>query len=218
MFDEVSPTYDFANRVMSAGIDVLWRRRVARESGLKGGEELLDLCTGTGDVIFEFARRDPGLKGIGFDLSAKMLELARAKNRWPGIRFQKGNVLKLPWKTKRFSAVTMAYGLRSITDQVKCFKEQKRVLKKGGRVLCLELSRPANPLVRLAYWPVLNIYLPVVGRLISGHATGYQYLKDTIQGFYEPGTILGFMDKAGLKNTRAIPLTFGTATLYVGEA
>ena len=218
MFDEVASTYDLANRVMSAGVDVLWRKRMVKESGMSGESRLLDLCTGTGDVLFEFAKRCPGIHGHGFDLSSKMLELAKKKNRWPNLKFTKGNVLELPFEDQQYDAVTMAYGLRSITDQVRCFEEQKRVLKPGGRVLCQELSRPSSPIVRALYAPVLNIYVPVVGKLISGHATGYEYLKETIRGFYEPQVILGFMEAAGLKHCRAIPMTFGLATLYIGEA
>jgi demethylmenaquinone methyltransferase/2-methoxy-6-polyprenyl-1,4-benzoquinol methylase len=111
----------------------------------------------------------------------------------------------------------MSYGLRSITDVPLCFREQARVLKKGGRALCLELSRPRAWWARALYWPILNLYLPLIGRLISGHNSGYTYLRDTIKGFFSPEEITGFMQQAGLVNCRRVELMFGVATIYIGD-
>jgi demethylmenaquinone methyltransferase/2-methoxy-6-polyprenyl-1,4-benzoquinol methylase len=217
MFDQVSPTYDAVNRLMSGGLDVLWRRRIVRESGLKGGAEILDECTGTGDVLFEFAKVLPDCRGVGYDFSAKMLEQAALKSKNPNFKFIKGSVLELPFENGRFDAVTMSYGLRSITDIPLCFREQARVLKSGGRALCLELSRPEALWSRALYWPILNLYLPLVGRLVSGHNSGYTYLRDTIKGFFPPQQISAFMAAAGLVNCRRVPLMFGVATIYIGD-
>ena len=217
MFDQVSPTYDMVNRLMSGGLDIIWRRRIIRESGLDAHGELLDLCTGTGDVLFEFGARVPGCRGVGLDFSEKMLEIASRKNRFPQFSFVRGSALDLPFEAGRFYAVTMSYGLRSIVDVPLCFKEQARILKKGGRALCLELSRPRALLARAIYWPILNLYLPLVGRLISGHNSGYRYLRDTIKGFYTPEEISAFMQQAGFINCRRVELMFGIATLYIGD-
>ena len=111
----------------------------------------------------------------------------------------------------------MAWVLRSITDPARCFAQMARVAKPGAKVLCLELTRPTAPLSRLAYWPVLNLYVPVMGTLLSGHKDGYKYLRDSIKSFYQPGDVLQFMTQGGLRNVRAIPLTLGAATLFVGE-
>ncbi len=93
-----------------------------------------------------------------------------------------------------------------------------RVARPGAKVLCLELTRPSGLVVeRLIYWPLLNIYVPVVGTMLSGHKDGYKYLRDSIKSFYQPADVLGFMQKAGLREVRAIPLTLGVATLFVGE-
>jgi demethylmenaquinone methyltransferase/2-methoxy-6-polyprenyl-1,4-benzoquinol methylase len=217
MFDQVSPTYDVVNRLMSGGLDILWRRRIIAESGVKDAGEILDECSGTGDVLFEFGKRFPALRGVGYDFSAKMLEVAKAKNKNPGFSFVKGSVLQLPFEDGRFDAVTMSYGLRSITDIPLCFQEQARVLKKGGRALCLELSRPKALLARAIYWPVLNLYLPLIGRLVSGHNSGYTYLSSTIKGFFPPEQITQFMQDAGLSNCRRVSLMFGVATIYIGD-
>jgi demethylmenaquinone methyltransferase/2-methoxy-6-polyprenyl-1,4-benzoquinol methylase len=217
MFDQVSPTYDVVNRLMSGGLDVLWRRRIIAESGLPPAGEVLDECCGTGDVLFEFAKKFPAMRGVGYDFSAKMLEVAQAKNKNPQLSFIKGSVLALPFEDARFDAVTMSYGLRSITDIPLCFREQARVLKPGGRALCLELSRPQALLARAAYWPILNLYLPLVGRLVSGHNSGYTYLRNTIKGFFPPEEITAFMREAGFVNCRRVSLMFGVATIYIGD-
>jgi demethylmenaquinone methyltransferase/2-methoxy-6-polyprenyl-1,4-benzoquinol methylase len=215
MFDEISPTYDLANRLMSFGVDRLWRRRLVREAAVPAGGSVLDLCCGTGDVLFEFGRRLPGVKGVGLDFSEQMLVRARAKDK-AGFTWVRGSALELPFEPGGFDACSMAYGLRSITDPVRSFREMARVLKPGGRALCLELTRPRNALAKLCYWPVLNVYVPVLGGLLSGNKEGYRYLRDSIRQFYEPGTVLGFMRDAGLGDVRAIPLTLGSATLFVG--
>ena len=217
MFDQVSPTYDIVNRLMSGGLDILWRRRIIRESGLNAQGELLDLCTGTGDVLFEFGKRVPGCRGVGLDFSAGMLEIAAKKNTYPEFKFVRGSALELPFEAGRFDAVTMSYGLRSIVEVPRCFKEQARVLKSGGRALCLELSRPRAWWARAIYWPILNLYLPLVGRMVSGHNSGYRYLRDTIKGFYTPEEISAFMQQAGFVNCRRVELMFGIATLYIGD-
>ncbi len=217
MFDAISPTYDFANKLMSFGLDKHWRRRLVREAALPQQGAVLDLCTGTGDILLEFKAARPDTQGTGLDFSEGMLAQARLKDIKQNLTWVAGSAIHLPFGAEAFDAVSMAYGLRSITDVPLCFREQARILKPGGRALCLELSRPQGLLQKAAYWPVLNIYLPLVGRLVSGHRDGYAYLRDTIKGFYKPGQVLEFMSQAGLKNVRALPLTLGAATLYVGE-
>ena len=216
MFDDVSNTYDLANRLMSFGLDTLWRKRLVRESGVKSGAPILDVGCGTGDLLLDFAKRVPDLKGVGVDFSAGMLEVAKKKDKH-GFEWCQGSALDLPFEADRFDSVSMAWVLRSITDPTRCFSEMARVAKPGGKVLCLELTRPTALLAHLIYWPLLNIYVPVVGTLLSGHKDGYKYLRDSIKSFYQPSDVLGFMQKAGLRNVRAIPLTFGVATLFVGD-
>lgn len=216
MFDQVSGSYDLANRLMSFGLDKGWRKRLVRESGVGAGASVLDVGCGTGDLLIDFATRVPGLKGQGLDFSAGMLEQARKKDRF-GMQWQQGSALELPFQADQYDAVSMAWVLRSITDPARCFSEMARVAKPGAKVLCLELTRPTAPLSRLAYWPVLNVYVPVMGTLLSGHKDGYKYLRDSIKSFYRPEDVLGFMRQGGLRNVRAIGLTLGAATLFVGE-
>jgi demethylmenaquinone methyltransferase/2-methoxy-6-polyprenyl-1,4-benzoquinol methylase len=217
MFSGISPSYDRLNRLLSLRFDVSWRRRLVAESGLGPGGRVLDVCTGTGDLLFEFGRRVPGCQGEGLDFSEGMLEVARQKDASRGFRFIQGDALKMPFAPQRFDAVCMAFGLRNVVDLVKAFREMARVTRPGGKVLALELTRPQGLLLKALYLPYLHFYLPLVGRLVSGDAQAYRYLRDSIQGFFEPAQVLGFMAKGGLPKSRAIPLSGGLATLYVGE-
>ncbi len=216
MFDGISGSYDLANRMMSFGLDKGWRKRLVRESGVQAGAAVLDVGCGTGDLLLDFAQRVPALKGTGLDFSAGMLEQARKKDSY-GLQWRQGSALDLPFADNSFDAVSMAWVLRSITDPTRCFAQMARVAKPGAKVLCLELTRPTAPLSRLLYWPVLNIYVPVMGTLLSGHRDGYKYLRDSIKSFYQPEDILRFMRQGGLSNVQALPLTLGEATLFVGE-
>lgn len=214
MFNAVAPSYDLANRLMSFGLDKGWRKRLVRASGVAAGAQVLDVGCGTGDLLMDFAKRIPLLGGEGLDFSAGMLE--QAKRKAPDLRWTQGSALALPQGEGSFDVVASAWVLRSITDPQKYFSEMARVAKPGAKVLVLELTRPRHPWQRLLYWPVLNVYVPVMGTLLSGHSDGYKYLRDTIKGFYDDAAVLEFMRQAGLTDVRAEALTLGAATLYVG--
>jgi len=216
LFDAVAPTYDLANRLMSFGLDKGWRRRLVRESGVGAGAKVLDVGCGTGDLLMDFARRLGGVQGEGLDFSAGMLARAKAKDRW-GLRWTEGSALKLPYPDAAFDAVASAWVLRSITDPGLFFSEMARVARPGAKVLVLELTRPQRAWQRALYAPVLNLYVPVLGRLLSGHNDGYRYLSETIKGFWAPSKVLEVMEASGLARARAIPLTLGAATLFIGE-
>ena len=218
MFTRVAPGYDLLNRLLSLRIDTLWRARLVRESGLAPGGRLLDLCTGTGDVLLDFHRRIPGVTGVGLDFSSGMLALARPKLKGLPFELVQGDALKAPFKAASFDACSMAFGLRNLTDVPKGLAEMRRLLKPGGRVLVLELTRPRNPLVKLAYWPYLHLWLPLMGRLLSPDGSAYRYLRDTIERFHSPEQVLAMMADAGLAQARALPLMGGLATLFIAEA
>jgi demethylmenaquinone methyltransferase/2-methoxy-6-polyprenyl-1,4-benzoquinol methylase len=216
MFDAVAPSYDLANRLMSFGLDKGWRKALVKRSGVAAGGRVLDVGCGTGDLLLDFARRVPGgIRGEGLDFSAGMLAVARRKDRH-GFQWAQGSALALPQADGQFDAVASAWVLRSITDPQLFFREMARVAKPGAKVLVLELTQPRQAWQRLLYWPVLNLYVPFMGRLLSGHNDGYRYLRDTIKGFYKDEQVLAFMAAAGLKGVKAMPLTLGAATLFEG--
>ena len=216
MSDAVAPSYDLDNRLMSFGLDKGWRRRLVRESGAGSDSAVLDVGCGTGRLLMDFARGGRLGRGEGVDLSGGMLAVARRDDRW-NLGWSQGSALQLPQADAQFDAVVSAWVLRSITDPGLFFREMARVAKPGGRVLVLELTRPRSAWLRAVYWPFLNLYVPVMGRLVSGHKDGYRYLRDTINGFYGPELVLDHMRKAGLTGARAVPLTLGVATLFIAE-
>jgi demethylmenaquinone methyltransferase/2-methoxy-6-polyprenyl-1,4-benzoquinol methylase len=216
MFTGISPTYDRLNRLLSMRLDVGWRKKLVALSGIKSGEKVLDVCTGTGDVLLEFQRRVPGCGGVGLDFSEGMLVVAREKPFGPGFNLKQGDALKLPFKKASFETSCMAFGLRNVVDVTRAFREMARVVRPGRKILALELTRPSNPLLRALYLPYLHFYLPLMGKLVSGNREAYRYLRDTIERFFTPAEVLGFMAQAGLKECQAVRLSGGIATLYVG--
>jgi len=218
MFTRIAPGYDLLNRLLSLRIDTLWRARLAAESGLKPGGRVLDLCTGTGDVLLDLHRRIPGVTGVGLDFSAGMLALAGPKLKGLPFELVQGDALATKLRPASFDACSMAFGLRNLVDVPRGIAEMRRVLKPGGRMLVLELTRPRSLPVKLLYWPYLHLWLPLVGRMISPDGSAYRYLRDTIEVFYEPAQIVEMMARAGFANAHALPLFGGLATLFIGDA
>ena len=220
MFDSIAGTYDLLNTVLSLNIDALWRRKTVKLAQVPGDGKVLDLCTGTGKLAFDFARYSPAGEITGIDFSPVMIQkaqetLLRFQSK-AGIQFQEGNALELPFEGDRFDAVSCAFGLRNLVDMDLYHREVYRVTKPGGKTLSLELTRPRNPLVKLIYVPYLKIYLPLMGRVVSRNPLAYDYLAKTISEFASPPEILESMRKAGWRKVRAIPFTGGIATLFYG--
>jgi demethylmenaquinone methyltransferase/2-methoxy-6-polyprenyl-1,4-benzoquinol methylase len=217
MFDRIAPRYDVLNRVLSAGIDMRWRRRLVRAVG---GTRGLDVCSGTGDVLVEYLRRDPRRTGIGVDMSAGMLALGAAKLRRLGLdvrgRMLAGDAEELPVAGARFDAVTVAFGIRNVGDPAAALREMHRVLRPGGRAAVLEFSLPQGTLGG-AYRLYFNRVLPRIGTWISGDAAAYAYLPASVASFARPEQFGALMTGAGFAAVRWEPLTGGIAHLYIGE-
>lgn len=217
MFDRIAPRYDLLNRVLSAGIDVRWRRRCI---AAVGGRRLLDVCTGTGDLLIEFLRQDPRRMGVGVDLSIEMLALGTLKLRGKSLdgrgRMLAGDAEELPVAGARFDAVTVAFGIRNVGDPLAALREMARVLLPGGRAAVLEFSTPRGAL-GAAYRLYSAHVLPRIGGWISGDSGAYAYLPDSIARFPAPPEFGALMTKAGFERVRWQPLTGGIAHLYIGE-
>ena len=220
MFSAISPRYDLLNRLLSAGLDQGWRRRVVALSGVQAGGRALDLCAGTGDLAVMLAAR-VGTDGeaVGLDFCEDMLVHARRKypvSTWPQLRFTCGDAIELPFEGDIFDTVTMAFGLRNLADPSRGFREMRRVVRPGGTVVVLELTRPGG-LLRLLYYPYLFIVLPLLGGLVSGRFNAYRYLARSIAEFLPPERVLEQMREAGLVQGRAIRLLGGIATIFCCE-
>ena len=190
-------------------------------AGVKPGESILDVCTGTGDIALQFAQSD-GVGGIvGIDLSEEMLHIARRKTKSHGfgekIKLLKGDVLNLPFDDDSFDIVSIGFGLRNLTDHKKGISEMVRILKNGGRVVILEFSPPRGVLFGAAYRLYLNLIIPAVGGIISGSASAYRHLSTSIANFIEPEEITELMEAGGLKKLYSKRLTGGIAYIHRGE-
>ena len=218
MFDRIAPRYDLLNRVLSAGIDVRWRRRCIDEA--RGAMRVLDVCSGTGDLLIEFLRRDPARSGLGIDLSSGMLTRGGAKLRRHGLaergKMAAGDAERLPVASGSVDAVTVAFGIRNVGDPRAALREMHRVLRPGGRALILEFSMPQGALGG-AYRLYFTHVLPRIGGWVSGDAGAYAYLPASVARFARPADFGALMGEGGFARVAWHPLTGGIAHLYIGE-
>jgi|SRR5262245_9002874 len=221
MFDGIAPKYDLLNHLLSLNVDRAWRKRVTRMVPLTTGP-LLDLCTGTGDLAFEYDRAAAGgVRIIGADFSGAMLARAVAKSRKrdsdPRVGFVQADAQRLPFADGTFEVVTIAFGLRNVTDTDRGLSEMVRVTRSGGRVAVLEFSRPRHWLFGRAYRAYFRYLLPTVGQLFSRSGEkAYAYLPASVMEFPDGEALAERMRSAGLREVAYTPFTLGIATLYVG--
>lgn len=222
MFDRIAHRYDLLNRLLSLGQDVVWRRRVARHLPEYSGQHILDLATGTGDLIISiFEKSDRVKSGVGIDMAERMLEFGRPKlvkrNLDALITLQKGDATAIPFSDACFDAVTIAFGIRNVNDVRKGLQEMWRILKPGGRAIILEFSLPENRLVRRVYLFYFRNILPRIGGMISGDSYAYRYLNETVESFPYGAEFCRLMEESGFVKVQMTPLTFGIATIYQGD-
>jgi demethylmenaquinone methyltransferase/2-methoxy-6-polyprenyl-1,4-benzoquinol methylase len=218
MFDRIAPRYDLLNRVLSAGIDVRWRRRCIDAAG--PAMRAIDVCTGTGDLLLEFLGRDPARRGLGIDLSTGMLARGADKLRRANLHgragMAAGDAERLPVAASSVDAVTVAFGIRNVGEPLLALREMRRVLRPGGRALILEFSMPKGTL-GAAYRLYFTHVLPRIGGWVSGDAGAYAYLPASVARFARPAEFGALMGEAGFDRVSWQPLTGGIAHLYIGE-
>lgn len=222
MFDQISPTYDVVNRVFTFGLDQIWRKKVCALLPSKKEMLVLDCATGTGDQMIALMEKRPDIARIvGIDLAEAMIEIGRAKiAKKPygdKISFQAASALNIPYPDNHFDCVTIAFGIRNVTDIMAAFKEFRRVLKPGGRVLILEGTIPSNKWLRTAHLFYIRHFLPKIGGLISRNFHAYRYLNKTIETFPQGEMFAGKMRAAGFIDVRCNPILGGVTTVYQGE-
>jgi demethylmenaquinone methyltransferase/2-methoxy-6-polyprenyl-1,4-benzoquinol methylase len=222
MFDAIAARYDLLNHVLSAGLDRGWRVRAIRALRLAGGERVIDVCTGTGDVAMAAVRRPGGAAFVlGVDFSGEMLRLGVRKVRSAGlsgrIALVRGDATRLPAPDASAEAATVAFGIRNVEAPARALAEMFRVLRPAGRVAILEFSIPESRLVRALYLPYFRHVLPRIGRLVSGHGSAYTYLPASVGAFVPPETMTGLLRDCGFEDVAATPLTFGIVTLYTAS-
>jgi len=217
MFDAIAARYDLLNHLLSAGLDRGWRRRAIRSLGLRGGETLVDLCTGTADLALAAAAGGAG-RVIGVDFAAEMLRLGAAKvRRRGGVALVRGDATCLPIGSGTADAATVAFGIRNVERPERALAEMFRVLRPGGRAAILEFSIPASPVVRAVYLPYFRHVLPRIGRLVSGHLSAYSYLPASVGSFIAPSDMAALLRRSGFDQAEAASLALGAVTLYTAR-
>lgn len=217
MFDRLSGQYDLLNKMITFGFDAIWRRRVIERARLSFGGRLLDVGTGTGDIAFTAVRKKPFVRVTAADFSYSMIKKGRSRPGGTQIPWCAADALQLPFADNSFDAVTSGYLIRNVLDPLRAFQEQLRVLKPGGRVVCLETSPPKQNLVRPLILIHLKFIIPLLGRLVGGNQAAYTYLPDTTRGFMKPHEMVALMEKAGFESVGCELLMFGTMTIHWGE-
>lgn len=229
MFGRIAPHYDLMNRLMTVGLDRRWRRMAAAEARSVPGERALDVCCGTGDLSFALAEHWPGSLVTGLDFTAEMLERARQKAARCGEgdacsaagarspEFVQGDVLALPFADGEFAAVTVGWGIRNVPDLPRALSEMARVTRPGGRVVCLESTRPPQGFGRRFHRVWFDRIVPALGRLVAGDDSAYSYLPASVQDFPDADRLAALMAEAGLARVRYRRLGFGAVALHVAE-
>ena len=219
MFGRIAPRYDLANRLLSAGADRWWRRRLVAAVCRARPQVVLDLATGSGDVAFSLARRLPAeARIIGMDFCQPMLDEAEAKHRGmggcPNVSFRQGDGMALPLADATVDAVTIAFGLRNMADRARSLREIRRVLRTPrGRLFVLEFSQP-HPGIRPLYYFYLRRVLPHLAGLITGDRAAYEYLGGSIDQFPSRMDLSGELRAGGFATVAATALTFGIVALH----
>jgi len=221
MFDRIAPAYDILNHLFSFGRDFSWRRRLAEAVVKDEKLRVLDLATGTGDVLITLLERNPNIaEAVGLDISENMLAVCRRKiacRKFAGrIELVRADVTTSGLAAESFDVITMGFGIRNTPDAFKTLTEIHRLLKQGGTALILEFSMPANRILRSFYLFYLRFFVPLLGRLLSGDNHAYRYLDTSIESFHRADDFLRIMQKAGFSDVSAKPLTCGVACLYQG--
>jgi demethylmenaquinone methyltransferase/2-methoxy-6-polyprenyl-1,4-benzoquinol methylase len=214
MFDRIAGFYDVMNTVMTAGLHHRWRARAADLAELPAGGSALDVACGTGDLAIELGRRvGPGGEVIGTDFAQEMLE--RARDKAPGLQWELGNALDLPYASNRFDAATVGFGARNFSDLERGLSEMTRVVKPGGRVVVLEITTPRKPPLSTFYSLWFDRFVPLIGRL-TGENEAYTYLPNSVKRFPAPEGLAAAMERAGLGDIHWVLTAGGIIALHVG--
>lgn len=221
IFSSIAESYDKLNSILTFNIDKMWRKKAIRVCDLKADNKVLDLCCGTGQMI-SYACKKVGknTEVVGLDFNQEMIDVGykRLNQSIKDYKFRliKGDVLKLPFEDNSFHCVTIAFGLRNIKNTNKALSEMYRVLRPGGKLVCLELSTPEIPILRELHSAYLNFVLPTIGYIGTKDKGAYIYLKDSVRNFMPKKKLKLCFDDAGFVNTGYISLTGGITSIHYG--
>jgi len=218
MFDRIAGVYDLMNSAMTAGLHHQWRERAVDRAEVGPGSDALDICCGTGDLALALRRRiGPDGRVVGSDFSEPMLELARRKSGEEGLPVEFGwaDALELPYGDQSFDAVTVGFGARNLADLDRGLSEMARVLRPGGRVVILEITRPQREPLSSFYSLWFDRIVPVLGS-VAGDSEAYSYLPTSVRNFPAPRELAEKMDAAGFSGIRWLLLAGGIIAIHSG--
>ena len=221
VFDSVAGKYDLMNDLMSAGLHRLWKRFALSQTGLRPGQRALDVASGTGDLAAGLVRQ-VGATGMAVltDINWEMLSRGRDRLLDKGIAgnvaFVIANAEQLPFPDRSFDCVTIAFGLRNVTDKAAALRSMRRVLSAGGRLLVLEFSQPRLTGLKPLYDACSFRLLPTLGRLVAGDEASYRYLAESIRMHPDQAALAAMMSKAGFEDCRWHNLAGGIVALHLG--
>jgi demethylmenaquinone methyltransferase/2-methoxy-6-polyprenyl-1,4-benzoquinol methylase len=221
IFASVTEKYDFLNRFLSGRRDVAWRKRTVSEMKFFQTNRFLDVATGTGDLALDCANTYPDVNVTGVDFVQEMVDKGSEKVSTQQLKdrveLKWGDATNLQFDNNSFDVTAIAFGIRNIPDKEKALSEMKRIIVEKGQMMALELTTPEPGFWRSTYSFYLNGVLPKLAKMFTKNPAAYEYLADSIMNFPTRREFVAIMESIGLKNCRAIPLTFGVCTLYIGE-
>lgn len=221
MFNDIAPTYDRLNHILSFDIDKLWRKRVVRIVRKLEAKHIMDMATGTGDLAIAMAKKIKGSTIYGADFSSEMLAVAKHKIEHLGlserISLTECNAEDIPLEDEAVDVATVAFGVRNFEHQREALTEIKRTIRKGGHLVVLEFSNPKCAFVRWCYRFYSHRILPAIGRLVSKHSTAYTYLPDSIDKFASPKEFSALLEEVGFDNIERKSQSFGIAHIYIAH-
>jgi len=216
LFGAIAARYNLVNDIQSLGLHRVWKRRVVVLANLKEGETGLDICCGTGDIAIALAKRGGSI--VGMDLNRPMLHQAAARLAKRGeqrVSLAQADALNLPLGNQSLDLVTIGYGLRNLANMEDGLREITRVLKPGGRLLILDFGKPANRLLRSAYYLYLAWMLPVFGWLCCGNASAYAYILDSLKKYPAQKGVASMLGLLGYEPVQIIDIMRGTMSIHI---
>jgi demethylmenaquinone methyltransferase/2-methoxy-6-polyprenyl-1,4-benzoquinol methylase len=222
MFAAIAPRYDATNRLLTAGVDEAWRRRAIAELRAPDDARLLDLCCGTGDLVFHLLRGAPRTTVTGADFCTPMLAGARerAKREDPQGRadFVEADVMALPFPDRSFDGATMGFSMRNVVDIVATLREARRVLRPGARFVNLDVSKAPNPLFRQLFNLYFYRLVPLIGGTFGGSKPAYRYLPNSLTNYPDADALAERFRSAGFHEVRYVRVGGGAVAIHVGVA
>jgi demethylmenaquinone methyltransferase / 2-methoxy-6-polyprenyl-1,4-benzoquinol methylase len=214
MFTRIAGRYDLMNRLMTGGQDIRWRRQVIQLARLRHNSRLLDLGTGTGDLAREALAQVPRARVVAADFTLEMMRVGQKRG---SLNFSSADALRLPFPDSSFDAVVSGFLMRNVIDLQKALQEQYRVLRKGGRMVILDTTRPKKNILSPFIWLHMHVVIPALGRILTGSSDAYRYLPETTEGFVTAENLAARMAAVRFKKIDYQRFMFGTIAIHWGE-